>query len=427
VATVSADRPLGLLYLTSAFPYPLDSGHLRHYFLVRELAARGHQVTLVSLTGRRFDPSHVGPLLPHTAGVRTVPTAPAARSPARKALRRLAAGTAADGAVRRMSRTAAELSRQTRFDVAITGKRTLRALKDVPGLPIVADLCDASSARLRRNLRYADAARLPMVAAKLVAMRRSEQALLQASAHRVFISARDRDDLLGGAAARTSIVPNGIDLDFWRRSAPPPSRPTLVFTGAMNYRPNADAAVVAAHDILPLVRLRVPDAALVIVGRDPLPEVVALRGVPGVTVTGQVSDVRPFLERAAVFVAPLRFGAGMQNKLLEALAMELPVVASPLAAEGLRPERGDAPPVVLADEPEDLAGRVVDVLSMPHRRWPAGREFVATHYTWAKSAAVLVEACRQVSPRDPTWAAPAADQPWGTEWRRPRTRSRRAG
>jgi glycosyltransferase involved in cell wall biosynthesis len=162
----------------------------------------------------------------------------------------------------------------------------------------------------------------------------------------------------------------------------------------MDYPPNVDAAVHLAREIFPAVRAARPGTRLLLVGRDPTPAVVALGDDPGVTVTGFVDDVRPYLDRAAVFVAPLRFGAGIQNKVLEALAMEVPVVATPLAAAGLRADGAPPPPLVVADDDGTMVARVVELLDraaadgLPHRE---GRAFVEGHFGWAAAGARLEE------------------------------------
>src|SRR5206468_215326 len=127
---------------------------------------------------------------------------------------------------------------------------------------------------------------------------------------------------------------------------------------AMEYPPNTDAALYLIEEILPLVQRTVPAAQALIVGRDPPARLRSAGQRPGVTVTGFVDDVRPYLERATVFAAPLRFGAGIQNKVLEAMAMEVPVVASPLAADGLRTEDGAQPPLDVARTTEEFADRI---------------------------------------------------------------------
>ena len=390
-----------VLYLTNGFPYPLTSGYLRHYHLIRELSPR-HEITLLSLAGGSFRDEDVDALRPMVQRVEAF--ANERGSPIGKVTRRLRAlaGGAEGPAVTAMADRAAALHAERSFDVVVhSGKSTHPVLDRVPGVPVAADLCDATSSRLAGAIEFARPVRRPVLWLDLQAMRRIEAGIVHRAAHVMFASERDRQLIMGAASTpESSIVPNGVDLGFWRRTAPTLGRDRIVFTGAMHYPPNVDAALVLAERVLPLVRRRIPEASLDIVGRDPAPALLAVADRPGVRVTGYVPDVRPYLDGASVFAAPLRFGAGIQNKLLEALAMELPVVASALAIDGLRVGR-DAPPATIADEPSVMADRIVDALEAV-RRDPgaptnaAGRAYVEASFRWETSGAKLDDILRSV-------------------------------
>lgn len=200
------------------------------------------------------------------------------------------------------------------------------------------------------------------------------------------------------------MIPNGVDLDYWRRTSATRGRDTIVMTGAMDYAPNRDAATVLVRDVLPLVRRSVPEAELWIVGRDPRPQLIRAAGRTGAHVTGFVEDVRPYLERASVVAAPLRFGAGIQNKLLEAMAMGVPAVASPLAAAGLRTEQGEEPPLAVASSPREFAARIVqELLRSRNDPRPDGRarDFVERNFVWARSAYKLERVLDSLAGRAP--------------------------
>lgn len=390
-----------VLYLTNGFPYPLTSGYLRHYFLIRELAGAGHEITLLSLAGPSFAMDDVSALEPVTERVEVF-HAGRRSTVARLARRILAlAGRGRTPAVRAMAERAAALHAERPFDVVVhSGKATHPVLATLPDVPIAADLCDATSSRLAGAIPYAPAVRRPALWLGLQAMRRIEAGIVRRARHVMFASERDRRLILGDAGSpASSIVPNGVDLDFWRRSAPTLGRDRIVFTGAMHYPPNVDAALVLADQVLPEVRRRLPEATLDIVGRDPAPELAALAGRPGIRVTGFVPDVRPYLDGASVFAAPLRFGAGIQNKLLEALAMEVPVVASSLAIDGLRVGATE-PPATVADDPRAMAEAIVEVLERV-RRDPtpaaAGRAYVEASFRWATSGQALSAILRSVA------------------------------
>jgi glycosyltransferase involved in cell wall biosynthesis len=290
------------------------------------------------------------------------------------------------------------LRRERRFDAAVfSGRRTVPALDALQGLPLVVDMCDATSLRLRGHLRFAAPPRRPVVALDLLLTRHLEGRLQARADHLLFATWRDREVLLGRSASLrdgppASIVPNGVDVEAWRRTSTELGQGTIVFSGAMDYAPNVDAAVRLGTSILPLVRHEVPEARLLIVGRDPTPEVQALAGRPGVTVTGFVEAVLPYLEQGSVFAAPLRFGAGIQNKLLEALAAGLPTVASPIAAAGLQLAPREPPPVTVARDDAAFAAAIVTRLAAARddpQPDAAGRDWVAQHFDWQRSGELL--------------------------------------
>ncbi|MCA9999558.1 MAG: glycosyltransferase, partial [Anaerolineales bacterium] len=231
-------------------------------------------------------------------------------------------------------------------------------------------------------------------------MQQAEKAFMKRADHSIFISSRDREDLLGRQTKGTTIVPNGVDLDFWQRRTAVRARYQIAFTGAMDYRPNTDAALYLIQEIFPLVQKEIPQAELFIVGRDPTPALVEAGKRKGVTVTGFVNDVRDYLDHTTVFAAPLRFGAGQQNKVLEAMAMEIPVVASPLAADGLRTEEGAQPPLDIVAGTEQLAQRLVmklregEAFPQPHH---AGRLFIETNFVWGYSRQKMNEIIEKVA------------------------------
>ena len=164
----------------------------------------------------------------------------------------------------------------------------------------------------------------------------------------------------------------------------------------MDYGPNVDAMVWFCEEIFPLIRRARPDIELMIVGRDPVPEVLALGETPGVTVTGGVEDVRPYFGQAAVFVAPLRAGGGTRLKILEAMAMGVPVVSTTLGSEGLEVVPGAD--LLESDEPDGFARQVLRILDdavLAARLAEHARCTVDTRYAWPVVAAELERVYRQ--------------------------------
>jgi len=201
-------------------------------------------------------------------------------------------------------------------------------------------------------------------------------------------------DASGCEAQRLSVLENGVDLKYFNIQSNLPKidckHPLVVFTGQMDYRPNVDSVVSFAGNIFPAIRAVHPDATFAIVGRNPTREVRALAAMPGVIVTGDVPDVRGWLAAADVVVAPLRIARGIQNKVLEAMAMGKPVVASRQAAEGIDAENGKH--LLIASEPADEATTVLALLADPARAAELGRAArarVEQRYDWAATLAPL--------------------------------------
>jgi glycosyltransferase involved in cell wall biosynthesis len=171
-----------------------------------------------------------------------------------------------------------------------------------------------------------------------------------------------------------------------RRKDVPEKSATLVFTGVMDYWPNVEGVRWFVESIFPQVRRAVPGALFQIVGSRPTPEVRRLAEVPGVTVTGFVPDVRSYLERADVCVVPLRIARGIQNKVLEAMAMGKAVVSTAQAFEGIRAESGEA--MLVADSEQAFVSLVVGLLNEPARARHIGeqaRACVERHYSWEQN------------------------------------------
>jgi glycosyltransferase involved in cell wall biosynthesis len=211
----------------------------------------------------------------------------------------------------------------------------------------------------------------------------------------VFTTSEDDREVLARElpGLRASVVPNGVDLErFTRRAGAPADRAGAVFVGKMDYRPNVDAAVWFCDEVLPRVRERDPEFRFTIVGAEPAPAVRALGKRRGVEVTGFVDDTRPYLESAALAVAPLRSGSGTRLKILEALAMETPVVTTTTGAEGIDARDGEH--LWREDDPAAFADRVVEVAAGDRAAEAvgrAGRELVERRYGWKAIAASAAE------------------------------------
>jgi sugar transferase (PEP-CTERM/EpsH1 system associated) len=199
---------------------------------------------------------------------------------------------------------------------------------------------------------------------------------------------RERDVLADYVPPPIVVIPNGVDLEYFQPARPSghgyvPNR--LIFTGNMSYRPNVDAIQYLVASVLPRVRREIPEVQLCIVGMDPTLGVRRLADGDRVVVTGRVADVRPYFDSAAAAVAPLRVARGLQNKVLEAMAMRVPVVASPAAFEGVSAVAGRD--LLVAANPEEFSRAVVTLLRDPAAREQyaaAGRRCVELTHNWGR-------------------------------------------
>ncbi|MBN8507411.1 MAG: TIGR03087 family PEP-CTERM/XrtA system glycosyltransferase, partial [Burkholderiales bacterium] len=325
-----------LLYLVHRIPYPPDKGDkVRSYHLLKHLLAR-HEVFVGTFVDDPADRVHVDALRALCAGLHVVHLEP--RRARLASLAGLATGEALTLRYYRdagLARWVRELVKRERIDAVVAFSSSVVPYAEGLGLPVLVDFVDVDSAKWRE---YALRHRWPLSwlyrreGERLLDFERAASAR---SARSFFATEKEAElfrRLAPECAGRVEGMDNGVDAAHF---APDPSHVSpyaagetpIVFTGAMDYWPNVDAVVWFAREVLPRLAERWPALRFHIVGRNPAPSVRALAS-PAVNVTGTVADVRPWLQHAAVVVAPLRLARGIQNKILEAMAMARPVVAA---------------------------------------------------------------------------------------------------
>jgi sugar transferase (PEP-CTERM/EpsH1 system associated) len=398
-----------VLWLKTELLHPLDKGgKIRTYHMLRGLRERAH-VTYLTLDDGSAAPDARGSAREYCDELITVPFSPPAKgTPGYYAalLRNLAAPL--PYAVARF-RSAAMRDAIAR---AVRDRRVDLIVCDflVPAVNFPAGL-SVPSVLFQHNVEAAIWARHAQVARSFAMraymgeqwrrMRAFERRECRRFDHVIAVSELDRDtfrDEYGVTAV--SAIPTGVDVDFFRPSPTAVTAPTdIVFIGSMDWMPNSDAVTWFATDILPLVRRQVPDASLTIVGRDPTPAVQALAArVPGVTVTGTVPDVRPYMDRGALVVVPLRVGGGTRLKIFEAMAMGKAIVSTRIGAEGLPVRDGDE--LLLADDPPSFAAAVVRLLqdrALARRLGEAAAARVRRDFGWAAVTQQFTGLCERMA------------------------------
>jgi len=386
---------VNILYIAHRLPYPPNKGEkIRAFHQILHLSRR-HSVHVACIVDERRDMArNVAGLERHCRSVDAV------FRDGRHA--RLLAGLAI---VRRKPLSVAgfysrELARRIRARIGTSNidrifvycSQMAEYVMDVSGIPRLIDFVDVDSDKWRL---YAMHRRFPLswiFELEYRRLARYEETVARAFDRSILVTQREAS-LLGCRVGteRLSVIPNGVDLDHFQPTGDEPSaEPSLVFTGVMDYFPNVDAVQHFCTEILPLLVRDQPKLKFVIVGRNPTAAVLRLGDSPNVTVTGEVADVRPFLSRASLAAIPLRISRGVQNKILEAMAMGLPVVTTTEAAGGIGAGPRDG--VTIGDQPRAFADEVLRLLQDPVLRRSQGiaaRRYVECHHRWDTQGADL--------------------------------------
>ena len=376
-----------ILCLTSRLPYPPNRGdRLRAFNFIKHLS-REHELHLASFIAHPGEKAQAEALAPYCREIHLI-----RKSPAGSAL------TVAGNLWRRqplqvlyyrsraMQRLVDRLLATHDFDAAYVHMfRMTPYVAGVRGLYRIVDLTDVVSAEVERSLAYRN--RLWRLLYRIEGPRISayERYVAREFEETWLISEADRQALVAACPeANVMVVPNGVDVERLRpdpRIAPVPN--SLIFVGHLRVFHNVDAARYLVQDILPLVQAAGEKVTVQLVGANPAPEVQELANVPGVSVPGYVPDLNAALNAAAVFVAPLRFAAGVQNKVLEAMAASRPVVTNNLVNAGLGATGEEH--LLLAEDAAGMARQIVRLLrdsDLRARLGAAGRAFVQTRYRW---------------------------------------------
>ncbi|MBI4528310.1 MAG: TIGR03087 family PEP-CTERM/XrtA system glycosyltransferase [Deltaproteobacteria bacterium] len=383
-----------ILYLAHRLPYPPNKGEkLRAFHQIRYLSKR-HTLHLACLADDPEDLEHIKTLETFCASVDVIYRSKAAA-------RRLGIMAIANGKPLSLaSFYLGELQRKIdqrinteRVDVVYVFSAAMAEyVRHLRKIPKMIDFVDADSEKWRD---YAQRHPLPMswvyrLEAERLARYESEAAGLFDRS--IFISEKEANLVRSRVnGVSISVITNGVDTEFFHfKRACSIDSSRIVFTGTMDYFPNVDAVQYFCRDIFPLIKKDLPGASFDIVGRNPTRRVTKLARQPGVNITGSVADIRPYLHRAAVAVAPFQLARGVQNKVLEAMATGVPVVGTSLAFQGLAVDAKSG--IRKADDPSLFARWVVALITDTGLRQRCSRQavqYVRAHHNWEEHGARL--------------------------------------
>lgn len=385
-----------ILFLAHRVPYPPDRGDkIRGFNIVKYLSAK-KRVHLIAFADDPKDMKLKGGLTRYLGNRSLVWRSKSQFMAAVHALtsHRPVSLTAFDNEALRQS-VETILARHRIDTIYVFSSQMAQYLPPRPRQRVIMDFVDMDSAKFAA---YAKTARGPMqwmMAREARLLMQHEKAVAARADANLFVSQAEADLFRARTGAdRVHVIENGIDTELFDPSASfkriDAMGSLIVFTGQMDYRPNIEGVTWFAETILPHIRLAKPDARFLIVGRNPTDAVRALTKLPGVMVTGEVADVRGWLAAAAVVVAPLKLARGIQNKVLEGMAMARPVVASAAAAEGI--DHGGT--IRVGSTVGEIAEAVVELLTHRARAAELGeaaRARVIERYSWAARLAPLDE------------------------------------
>ncbi len=384
------ERVTKILYLVHRVPYPPNRGdRIRSFHLLEFLGARA-EVHLAFLSEQPVSEEAIAAIRKHCKRLAAVVLTRRRRG-LRAACAAATGRTATEGLFRspRLKRIVRDWSRQTRFDAVVVFCSSMVQYLDVPaldGVPAVVDLVDVDS---QKWLDYAEqAGGFKRFLYRLEGRRRRklERSLAERAKAVTLVSPQEADIYRAFCPTdRVYAIANGVDLDYFRPadSADSAESERLVFVGALDYRANIDGVKWFCEHVWPEIHHRRGAATFTLVGSNPTSDARRLAELPGVELAADVPDVRPYLAGAAVVVVPLRIARGIQNKVLEALAMGKPIVASPQSLEGLDVEPG----VHLCQAAEarqwiENIEELLDNRELRRRLATAGRTHVEQNRSW---------------------------------------------
>jgi len=384
-----------LLVLLPRVPYPLEKGDkLRAYNHIRFLS-KSNDIILCALNDTDIHPEAIKQLAPFCTSIHVLNISKwSIIINLFKALFKgipFQTGYFYNNAVRKKIRTIIEQEKPDHIFCQLL--RVAEYVKDVP-IPKTIDYQDVFSKGVERRIDLSPFYLKPLLKMEYKRLLKYEYDLFEIFDHKTIISLPDRDLIPHPDREKIHIIPNGVDTDFFKPMEIE-KKFEMVFIGNMGYPPNVNAAEYLALEILPLVQKKHPEARLLLAGATPDKKVQNLESA-SVQVTGWVDDIRLCYAQARIFIAPMQIGTGLQNKLLEAMAMRIPSITSPLAFSALGATEGKE--ILVGNSSEEYAGlicKLLDDAPFAEKLAEAGYQFVLSNYNWEPATAELDRIMKQ--------------------------------
>jgi sugar transferase (PEP-CTERM/EpsH1 system associated) len=379
-----------ILYICHRFPFPPKrGGKIRPFNMIRHFSTQGHKVTVCSLSRSPAEAKEGEGIRNHCEHFEMASVSNSIQ--VIRMVARLPVVTPSSMGFfysPDLQRRIDNLLSTEQFDlIFVHCSSVAQYVENVRGIPKILDFGDMDS---QKWLEYANYKPFPLSLGYRLEGKKMEAAEKRLAKKFDMCTATTRAEWETLNSYRTALktdwFPNGVDAEYFKPDGKGYDPDILSFIGRMDYYPNQECMFDFCRNTLPLIQARRPQAKLLIVGADPSPAVKKLEELPGVTVTGSVPDVRPFILRSAAMVAPLNIARGTQNKILEAMAMGVPVVTSPAGAGGVDAE--DEAHFLVGDSPETYADACLRIMSAPDERSRlsvSGRERMLTHHDWQAS------------------------------------------
>jgi sugar transferase (PEP-CTERM/EpsH1 system associated) len=396
---------MNILYIVHRIPYPPDKGDkIRSFHQIRQLS-KSHTVHLACLVDEPGDLEYTAALRKYCGSVETVYRGKFERKV--RALQALFSRKPLSVSAfysQELNVRIQHFLRSGKIDFIIAYSSAMAEyVASVAGIPKVIDFVDVDSEKWRAYTGYHCFPLSMIYRLEADRLARYEEWAARNFDHSIFVTLREAELFHQRVSDRpVSVIQNGVDIEYFKpvsgSSLTKTGTADIVFTGAMDYFPNVDAVSYFCDTIFPRVLKELPQARFYIVGRNPTKAVVRLGKRGNVIVTGSVPDVRPYLAQATVAVAPFRIARGVQNKVLEAMAMSLPVVGTSNAFQGIQATREDG--IRWGDDPARFAQEVLTFLKEPElskRCGEAGREYVLRCHSWDTQGEALEALLRNLA------------------------------